>query len=180
MVKKRKGRRGGRPRKQNVAREPNGRISRSTEICKQAIYARMRLFGLTEKSAGSYLAGTVVGRMVMQGSLTRDQYDATIEYSRRRNAYQCAIGAKADYKEPRPDHEPDGDFESFCRKAKLDHAEMIEALSELCVSLRSPAPMSALDVFVVRDIYESTLEGDLRLALNRLVKTFFEAKKNAA
>jgi hypothetical protein len=183
MVKKRKKRRGGRPRKQGVAREPNGRVSRSPDASRsfrEAILARTRLFGVTENQAADAMAGTVIGRMVLQKALSRDQFYAAQKYIEVRHAYLRAIGAKPDFREPLPDTEGDGDYESFCRRARSIFASMQEVITELCIEQRSPAPASALDIFITRDTYLPHLEGDLRLALNRLARYFFEGRQKAA
>lgn len=186
MVKKRKKRRG-RPRNAMLIREPNGRPSRrhysdsaTASAFRAAVQARVRMFGLTEKAASDARAGTVIGRMVIQHTLSQAQYDAAQKYIEIRHAYLRAIGAKQDFREPLPETEGDGDYESFCRRARAIFSAMHEVITELCVELRSPAPSAALDVFVVRDTYLAHLEGDLRLALNRLAKYFASGRKRAA
>lgn len=182
MTLKRKKRKGGRPRKQNVPREANGRVSRTyaaASAYKAAIEARARIFGLSEKDASDQKAGTVVGRMALSGTISQDQYEAAQKYTEVRNAYLRAIYAKQDYKEPRPEVEGDGDYESFCRRAREIYDGMQDALRELCIEQRSPGPVSALDNFINRDVFLANLEGDLRLALNRLSRLFFEGRKKS-
>jgi hypothetical protein len=186
MVKKRKKRRG-RPRNAMLQREPNGRPSRkhyhdtaTANAYREAISARVRLFGLPEKAASDQRAGSVIGRLAMQAIISESQYDAAQKYIEVRHAYLRAIGAKQDFREPLPDTEGDGDYESFCRRARSIFASMQEVITELCIEQRSPAPASALDIFITRDTYLPHLEGDLRLALNRLARYFFEGRKEAA
>jgi hypothetical protein len=56
---------------------------------------------------------------------------------------------------------------------------MQEALRTLMAETRSPAPVSALDVFITKDAYAPHLVGDLRLALNALHRHFTTQRKRA-
>ena len=169
----------GRPRLDGP-REPNGRLLRGWQVeeteraaTQVAVDARMRLYGLTEAMARQGEAGTEVGRMKLIGALSQDQYDASQRYLETVNAYQRAIGAKPDYTQPRDDGGGSvGTYEEFCRTARSNYEAMQHALRDLMIEVRSPAPVSALDVFVAKDVYMPELEGDLRLALNTLVKHF--------
>lgn len=176
MAKKWKKRRSGRPRIQGVAREANGRVSRSQgemRSYRAAIMARVSKFGVTEKQATDARSGSVVGRMALQGVLSPDQYNAAMKYIQTRHAYLRAISAKTDFKEPLPEVEGEGDYEEFCRRARIRYGQMQDAITDLCVELRSPAPAAALEVFIGRDVYLPELEGDLKLVLNRLARLFF-------
>lgn len=184
-----KRKRGGRPRKINAPREASGKVDRdwsTREAAKAATVvgkeARMRIYGLTAKNASQPDAATVIGRMFLAGKLTADQRDAAQKYLQVRNAYHRSIDAKPDYVEPSPSEDPEIalrdkedattnppiTFEEFCEGARERYDDMRDALQALAQELRSPAPIAALDVFVVRDIHMSELEGDLRLALNCL------------
>ena len=140
------------------------------------IEARQRLFGLSEKDAKEGTAGSVVGRLVHARVLRRDQYDAAKRYLEVRNSYQRAIGAPPDFTEPRDalpsSIDPEKAWRSFCGHARRAHDAMMGVLRDLMASERSPAPLSALDVIVVRDIHEANLIGPLRLALNALGRHF--------
>ncbi len=133
----------------------------------------MRLWGLPEALARRGEAGTVVGRMRLSEVLSGAQYEASLRYTKTVNAYQRAICAKPDFEEPRDDMGGSGGtYEEFCQTARDNYEAMQDALRELMIEVRSPAPVSALDVFVMRDVYMASLEGDLKLALNRLAKHF--------
>lgn len=185
MVGKRKKgkKRGGRPRMANVPREPNGRPSRavaSARSYRDAIAVRARQFAISEDEARDARSGSVIGRMAMHGAISADQYRAANRYIEVRHAYLRAIEVKQDFRQPPPDVESDCDHESFCRMARSAHDRMQDALSELCLEMRSPAPRAALDVFIQRDVYLQELEGDLRTALNKLSRHFFGGLKNVA
>ena len=170
-------RKGGRPRRLDVEREPNGRASRamiSARAYRQTIESRAMRHGLTYDQARDDRAGTVVGRLAIQELISKDQFRAAQNYLEVRDAYQRAIGAPQDHRQPPPEQEGSGDYEDFCERAKAIHGRMLDALTDMCIELRTPAPMSALDVMVVRDVDMPEMVGDLRLALNCLARHFFD------
>lgn len=173
-------------------REPSGRLSRrkaeverrtqetEREAMATAVEARMRVFGLSEADARRQEGGTVIGRMYQAGKLTIDQLRAAERYREVRNAYHRAIGAPSDTG-GRPDaSEHGGEYEQFCAKARSDWSSMMAALQVACQEVRSPAPISALDQFVVRDLHVIHLVGDLRVALNCLHRHFALGRRIAA
>lgn len=90
----------GRPRTEGVAREPNGRISRSgiphepADIV--AIEARMRMHGLTPEAAKDQKAATFIGRLSLAGNpdgINTTQYDALVSYRDLNAAHLRAIKA---------------------------------------------------------------------------------------
>lgn len=172
----------GRKRK-NGPREPNGRVNRAwlttqTEkaAMETAVDTRKRLFGLSETDAKQGFAGSVVGRMVLANVLRRDQYDAAKRYLEVSNAYQRAIGAVPDFTQPREgfatSDDPDKAWKAFCGHARRAYSDMMGVLRDLMQEQRSPASLSALDVFLVKDCHEESLVGSLRVALNALGRHF--------
>lgn len=171
-------------------REPNGRLSRRRVHVQQreemtqreaqsvAIAARMRLFGLTAEQARRQEGGTVIGRMRQMRELSADQAEAASTYLSARNAYHRAIGVASDTGHiPFPEAEGVGTYEEFCIQARARWAGIESTLQAVMVEMRSPAPASALDQFVVRDVYVAHLVGDLRVALNALHRHFSSAQK---
>jgi hypothetical protein len=187
-------RKGGRPRKVGVDREPSGRIAKGSEsekVMKTAVDARMRLFGITYEAARSQEGGTTVGRMYLAKEITIDQYRAAERYTEVKNAFQRAIGAVPDAGVPPPPPEFErgvGDFESFCKQAKLIWSGderagivgVVGVLRNVMVENRSPNALSAIDVFITKDAYVPSLVGDLRLALNALHRHFTMERRRAA
>ena len=93
----------------NIKRQPNGQPSRAVDARKSredierqtAIDARMRVRNLRESDARSQMAGYPVGRLCLAArwdmdgkrSLTPQQHDALVQFSRLRFRYLAAIGA---------------------------------------------------------------------------------------
>lgn len=74
---------GGRPRLENVEREPNGRPLRSqrkteteTEVRKVAVQARARIYGAPEADCARHEYGSVLGRLYMSGHINKLQMEA--------------------------------------------------------------------------------------------------------
>lgn len=184
-----KAKRGGRPRIAGAPRERSGRVDRKwatdrkeEDVMNTAVSARVRLFRLTEAEAKTQEGGTVIGRMLIGKEISIDQARAAERYAEVRNAFQRAIGAVPDAGRPPPPpmfETGAGDFESFCNRAKESHAAMQSCLRTLMTELRSPNPVSALDVFVTKDVHVPHLTGDLRIALNALHRHFTMERRHA-
>lgn len=185
---------GGRPRLEGP-REPNGRLDRTwreKDTAKSAVQtvtkARQRRWGLSEVDARKEEAMTVLGRLKLAHDasgdraigIDRDQYQAAEEWQKIRQCYQRAKGFVPDYVEPRSEEGATGKpYEDWVAEAISRYDAMAEVLTELCVSLRSPAPKAALEVIILRDHEMPELVGALRLALNALAKHFAGEKVRA-
>lgn len=141
-----------------------------------AISARQRLFGLSEADAKEGAAGSVVGRLLLNKVIRRDQYDAAKRYLEVRNAYQRAIGAVPDFTQPRDpfaaSDDPERAWKAFCGHAIRAHGAMMAVVREVMVSERSPDAAAALDVLLCRDVHEPHLLGGFRVVTNALGKHF--------
>lgn len=162
--------RAGRKRKEGP-REPNGQLSRNpkawtgeTERAARAVAtnARVRLWGVPAELAGQPEAGTVVGRMFLAGTLSREEYEAAVAWQLIRNAYQRAIGAPPAYEEHRPEVAPTSTFEEFCRSARSRY-DAIQ--SEFASQANGALLLQALDLIVIRDVDAPYLIRFLRKAL---------------
>ncbi|QIG74576.1 hypothetical protein EVC10_068 [Rhizobium phage RHph_Y25] len=87
-IKQRANKGAGRPRKQNVERYPSGDIKRSEtqkEAMSVAIEARRRIDGWGDKvsddAVKSQYAGYTLGRMFLDGRITKEQLEAGDEYA---------------------------------------------------------------------------------------------------
>lgn len=92
----------GRPRKQNVERYPSGDIKRSEtqrEAMSVAIEARRRIDGWGDKvsddAVKSQYAGYTLGRMFLDGRITKEQLEAGDEYAEIHARYRRLVGLPA-------------------------------------------------------------------------------------
>ncbi|WP_018184698.1 hypothetical protein [Kaistia granuli] len=146
------------------------------------INARVRLFGLTEAQAKTQEGGTVIGRLLIGKEISLDQARAAERYTEVRNAYQRAIGATPETGTPPPPpmfETGGGTFEDFCESAKAAQRALQNCLQSLAVEARSYNPITALDVFVIKDEFAAHLLGDLRIALNALHRHFTQERRRA-
>jgi hypothetical protein len=84
-VKKRRAQRG-RPRLEDIEREPNGRGQRGRNPRKHedprkvVLEARQRIYGLPAEDAGQPLAGSALGRLRLAGGISEMMFDAGERY----------------------------------------------------------------------------------------------------
>src|SRR3954469_1743653 len=73
-------------------REPNGKLSRRIDdkqarrsideqsAMQVAKEARQRVFGVSAAESGTELAGSICGRLLLQGTISREHYDAAVAF----------------------------------------------------------------------------------------------------
>lgn len=174
----------GRKRKPNAARTAGGRISRAHAALNEnaaPLAVRQRMFDLTEANARDQKAATFVGRLCLMGTKTggidEGQYEAAIEYKRQRDAYRRALSA--------PDSLSNASRGGTVERGDEEHAAWCKAviakyegsqravMAEQCVLInRGMNLIAALDYLVLRDQQLSHMIGDLRVALNALVRHY--------
>lgn len=139
--------------------------------------ARQRLFGLSVEQSATERAGTVCGRLALQGSITTRQLEAAKAFARTYADYQWAMNS------PRPpkaveigaatgrggglDISPEQH-----RKAIAAWDSVRRSLVEANSEYRGANLIAACDYLVLRDEMHGHMIGDLRLALNALVRHY--------
>lgn len=139
--------------------------------------ARQRVFGVSAADSAGKDAGTVCGRLFLQGTITYRQLQAAEAFSRTHAAYQRAIDS------PRPPkaveigaatgrgESMDVTVEEKWRAINAwDRAR--RALVEANGFHRHASLIAACDYLVLRDEMHGHMIGDLRLALNVLVRHY--------
>ncbi|WP_298966168.1 hypothetical protein [uncultured Roseibium sp.] len=189
-------RRGGhKKRRQNVNREPNGRLSRrkeyqrnlrnqereetEREAMETAMAARLRA-GIPQNLAQS--VGTIEAALFASNALSRDQYEAAVFYNTVRIKYLSAIDEPHAPREPRgPSQGGDEEaFERFCAGAIQQWEGMRNQVMDSQSLLGNTANLfGALDSLERGQILEHQL-GDLRCALNAVHKFRINSTKRAA
>lgn len=192
------GRRG--PKKQSVKREPNGRASRkATNVMERVLdqvdrdtrdaittglEARVRVHGVPPENSRDQMAGSFVGRLCMQRNLTRHQYEAALAWLEDMENHAAVISAprspgavNLNAAKGRNDHE-NVDYATRCMsRYKAANKAVQDKQNELGPHAHL---FGALDTLVRRDVPLEHLVGDLRTALNALVRHYrLEGKKAA-
>lgn len=164
VAEKRRGR-----KRKATDRYPNGQPKKQTEqkIMETAVNARMRVFGLTERDAKQQFAGTFVGRVHMEGDLSRDQLEAAHTYAQTVMAYRTAIQSPERLRNGRSGDMDDQEYTNRCKAAESRFNAMVKALREVdrtegtnCLGVLEPA--------VLRDADMHHMLGHLRIALNAI------------
>lgn len=179
-------------KKQDGKREPNGRLSRKPadvmartlaqvdrdvrETLMVGLEARVRVYGVKSENSRDQMAGSFVGRLCMDREISRAQYEAAMTWMEDASNYSIAI------RSPRMPGAIDlnrtrgiNDYENVDRVKRwtAKYKAACKAVQEKQIELRGRANlMGALDTCVMRDVALYHLVGDLRYALNALVKHY--------
>ncbi len=177
-------------------REPNGKLSRRKDekqarrtIDEQASMAvgkeaRERVLGVKAEHAGTELAGSVCGRLLLQGSISPEHMDAAKAFQETYATYQRVMDS------PRPPKavEIGGSTGGTAREITPEQADRAkERWTEACLCLarvnqehRTASIYAACDYIVLRDQYLPHMFGDLRLGLNALARHYGLVARRAA
>jgi len=174
-------------------REPNGRLSRKTadvqvrdraevaavdwDTMGTALLARHRVHKVDPMNLKDQKAGTAIGRYCLQGVVSQAQYDAAMAYLEERESYLQSIQA------PRQPGAVDLNAtrgqsvaaENVARAQRLSAA--VEATDDAIMAKQIEIGntgnlFGALNAVLVMDVQLDHLLGDLRTALNALVKRY--------
>lgn len=177
-------------------REPNGKPSRRiadkqaqrTLEEQDAMHvvksARQRVHGVNVADSGTELAGSVCGRLLLQGLITRPQMDAALAFADTYGTYARVMGLPRQPKAvamglPTSGSGRDESPEQYARaKARWDDA--CRAIQEANYLHRNGSLYAACDYLVLRDELHEHMLGDLRLALNALARHFGVDGRRAA
>jgi hypothetical protein len=174
-------------------REPNGRLSRKPEDRKvrdkaevkaadwdtmgTALLARHRVHKVDPMNLKDQKAGTAIGRYCLQGLVTEAQYDAAMTYLEERERYLQCIQA------PR---QP-GAVDLNATRGQSVASENVSRTQQLRSSMRATEAaimakqievgntgnlFGALHAVLIMDVQLDHLLGDLRTALNALIRRY--------
>lgn len=166
-----------------VAREPNGRISRSgiphEPADTVAVEARMRHTGLSAQDARDQKAATFIGYLNILGrrdGLSNEQYDAAIDFLDLRAAYLRAIKApNASMSSEMRGSSGDlitEEYELWCRSVIQRYADCRKAIMEAQMENRTENLWAAVDYCMLREEWHSHMIPALRVVCNALGRFF--------
>lgn len=191
------GRRG--PKKTNGKRERDGRIARADapqrradgldreerETLATGLDARQRVLGVKPPHIRDQKAGSAIGRFCLQGHITQAQYDAAMlfleSYARNLRAIDAppapgAVDLNAARGRPVAIENP-----AQLAKWRREHADALAAIQSKQNEIRLMGNLyGSLYAVLVRDVELDHLLGDLRTALNALVRHYRLMAKEAA
>lgn len=172
----------GRPKMEDAAREPNGRVSRSgidhgpADVV--ALDARRRHLGLTQEQAKDQKAGSFIGYLNLIGhedGLSDEQYEAATSYLGLREAYMRAIkapGRAIDGEHGIPGSDVTDAYEDWVRDTKEVYVDCRNAIQEAQNENRGSNLWAALDLCIHQDQHMYHMVGDLRLLTNAMGRFF--------
>ena len=172
----------GRPKMEDAAREPSGRVSRSgidhgpADVV--ALDARRRHLGLTCDQAKDQKAGSFIGYLSLLGpidGLSNQQYEAATNYLGLHNAYLRAIGAPGrvlDGETGIPASEVTDAYIDWVIDTKEVYADCRKAIQAAQNENRRANLWAALDLCIIQDQAHHHMIGDLRVVCNALARFF--------
>lgn len=177
----------GRPRKEGVEREANGRIQRETK--REAADAgplavRARLAGITVAQAKDQMAGSFIGILRIRGQVDRrdpigiseEQHIALAHYGRIVADYRRAIAVPgagvASEGSGSGGPEISEGYVRWCDRARQIHEDARTAVMEAQMGNHKDHLLGALQYGVVEDLRVWHLVGAMRLAANALQAHF--------
>lgn len=169
----------GRPKLENVAREPNGRVSRSPLASNSnEIGRRADRLGLSADQARDQKAATFIGYLNILGKhdgISNNQYDAALKYMDLRRSYHLAIKApnaeRSDEGTGCHSQEISDSYIDWCRNTIDRHDECRKAIQQAQNQSRCNL-WAALDLCFIRDERMLHMIGDIRLLCNALIMFF--------
>jgi hypothetical protein len=176
------GKRKGRKRK-FVSRHPDGRphqkspYTREQEARSVALEARQRVFGLNKTDADRQEAGSVLGRLLITGEISRRQFDAAFAYEDARGKYLAALMVRpqrsAGDLNRSPGHDSsEGDEPTYVRWSS-QAVKRYQAMRRRILTCGDPFAQMVLDGCIEgRDMLTTSRGnlGTLRMALNAVAR----------
>lgn len=172
----------GRPKVEGVAREPNGRISRSgishPDAHKTALVEKAKHLGLTVEQVKDQKVATFIGYLNILGKaegISDDQYEALTKYIDLRRNYLLAIKApNADRQDHTPGAGSDEISDSYiewCKVAIETHKNCRTAIQNAQNASRCNL-WAALDLCVLQNQSMPHMIPDVRLLANAFIQFF--------
>lgn len=189
------------PARKAGKREANGRLSRKPDMVSArkiahyakveqetlapALDARERIWGVAPAVSKDQFAGTFVGRLFLGGDLTRMQLEAAQIYHQEcvNNSLACAGPAPPKAVNLNATHGASVDMEDVAqtRKWRMSYKLSREAVQAKQDEIHGNGNLfGALSICVLQDQPLTHLVGDLRIALNALVRHYGLMRKSAA
>ena len=196
------------PRRQEGKREAGGRLSRKPiekqardiarvaadewEAMNTALMARWRVHHVPMEKLRDQMAGSYIGRLCLTGELTQQQYDAAQAYLADRRDYHMAIDAPKQMGavdlnavHGRTHHENEQKtvqaIVRFLGDKRDGSGGVTGAIRHAQTVLGNRGNLyAAIDLCVAKDIDLHHMVGDVRLALNALVRHYGLGNRRAA
>lgn len=169
----------GRPKIDNVAREPNGRISRNPNDTNSAeVKQRAERLGLTVVQARDQKAATYIGYLNLLGKvdgISDNQYDAALKFLDLRRSYLLAIKApnaeRSEEGSGNTNSEISDSYVEWCEETIKRYGDCRKAIQEHQNQCRQNL-WGALDLCLIQGHRMHHMVGDIRTLCNALIMFF--------
>lgn len=175
----------GRPRIDNVPREPNGRASRSEDPPNLvALAARVRRHGITLDQAHDQKAGSFLGLLYMRGrvdGLSEAQYEAAMKYQEIRRDYlkanQIPDATRDNGVRGSSGDTISDEYIRWCQKANARYGAARRAIQEAQNATRAENLWSAVHLVIIEDQHHDAMIGATRVVCNALARHFQQERR---
>jgi hypothetical protein len=169
----------GRPKVEDVAREPNGRITRSANNNNhREIARRAERLGLTVVQARDQKAATFIGYLNILGrvdGISDDQYEAAMKFLDLRRSYLLAIKApnaeRSDEGSGNTNSEISDSYVDWCRDTTKRYEDCRRAIQRYQNEVRQNL-WAAADLCLIQGHRMHHMIGDVRTLCNALIMFF--------
>lgn len=180
------------PKPKPGKREQGGRLSRKPidkqvrdiadiaaeewDTMQTALMARWRVHHVQPEYVRDQMAGCYVGRLCLQGIISRQQYDAAVTYLSERDDYHAAISAPKQMGaiDLNAVHgRNNGENVERSRKAVARWDGVMGAIRNAQEEIGNQGNLwAAIDLCIIKDVELAHLVGDVRLVLNALARHY--------
>ena len=172
----------GRPRKTNVLREPNGRISRAKHnLSELPIKIRAQKYNLTYEQAKNPRSESWVGRLTFKpghNGISESQYRAAQCYMNLYNEYRKVICSPGAYYENGRGFSSEETQTKWAKAVKRKFNAACQVITEVQFNNPQDNIHAAIQYCLLEDQELPQLLGALRIALNHLDHHFFPRNRN--
>lgn len=174
----------GRPKKEGLLREPNGRISRSKHaIYQHTLEKKAKKYNLTLEQAADPRSDTYLGRLVLRGKedgLSEEQYQAAIKFLKIYNDYKKSTLPENAYYEGKTlgtNYESQEYYKKWVVRVQQKYKQTLKAIEEAQFDNNQENLHAALQYVIIENSDFPHLLGAARMVLNALHRHYNLTKK---
>jgi hypothetical protein len=166
-----------------LAREPGRRISAEQDAMSVAVDYRQNVLGVKPAHVMDQKAGTLLGRLCLQGAISNAQWQAGEDWHDLTNAMYAAANAPRGFASSRPSTGQQIDEDEETRRYRA----LKEKFNAANTAVEDHAPVAerierfkALRAIIIDQVDQPSMHGTLRTALNGLARHFGHDRAKAA
>lgn len=154
---------------QTTGREIKEKHETPREVTQTAMAYRQRQYGLTADQARDQRAATFIGRAVLKGEITPDQYDAANWFHEATLQYRNAMQSPGRMRGPSGFADVEShDYAAYCKEAIETYDAIVKALRNRDIYTRRTNSLGLLQAAVISDVDKTSELPEVRACLTIL------------